>query len=469
MREHRISPAAHRPGPSHRIGPLHLTDHRFEVPLTHGWGYGHDDACTGTSLDQERIEIFAREATSTQGHRPADQRPWLLYLQGGPGMASPRPGDPSGWLAEMAQHYRVLLLDQRGTGRSTPLSARSITARGDAAAQTAYLEHFRADSIVADAEAIRQVLTAGEPEKRWATLGQSFGGFCTLTYLSFAPAGLLHSWITAGLAPIAASPEQVYQATHARVAARNREFYGWYPEDVTRAGAVVDLLERSPQHLGTGERLTPERLQAAGHALGGKLREHQLHYLLESAFAEGADRLSEEFLTTLGRQISCAGHPLYALMHESIYCDGPGRASRWAAHRVSQELPEFDVHASPLLFIGEMIHPWHFQQDPALTPLADAAEALAVKEDWGRLYDLETLAANEVPVAASAFEPDIFVDYGWAMDTASRVGCLEVFESPKHHHDGLRQDGRRILHELGQRLMKQGAFQTNPVQAPGRD
>lgn len=466
MSQHRVQPAEHRAGATHRVGPLRLTDHHFEVPLTHGWGYGHDDARTGTPLDEERIRLFAREVSSEEGALPADQRPWLLYLQGGPGMASPRPGDASGWLAEMSQHYRVLLLDQRGTGGSTPLSARALTERGTPEEQAAYLEHFRADSIVADAEAIRQNITRGEDDPRWATLGQSFGGFCTLTYLSFAPEGLRHSWITAGLAPIAATPEQVYQATHAKVAARTREFYGWYPEDAGRARDVVRLLQAAPQHLPTGERLTPHRLQAAGHLLGGKLREHQLHYLLESAFAEGPERLSEQFLTTLGSQVSFAGQPLYALLHESIYCDGPGVASAWAAERVRAQLPEFDAAADPLLFIGEMIHPWHFQEDPALRPLAETAQLLAEKKDWGRLYDLEALAANEVPVAASAYEPDIFVDHGWALDTASRVGRLKVWESETHHHDGLRQDGQRILAGLGGLLKELGAFESSPIAAP---
>ena len=53
--------------------------------------------------------------------------------------------------------------------------------------QAAYLAHFRADSIVRDCEAIRARARRRPP---WTVLGQSFGGFTTLTYLSFAPEGL---------------------------------------------------------------------------------------------------------------------------------------------------------------------------------------------------------------------------------------------------------------------------------------
>lgn len=77
----------------------------------------------------------------------------------------------------------MLLLDQRGTGRSTPLTGRSVAGMPDAAL-AAYLRLFRADSIVADAEILRARIAGGA---RWDTLGQSYGGFITLTYLSVAP------------------------------------------------------------------------------------------------------------------------------------------------------------------------------------------------------------------------------------------------------------------------------------------
>lgn len=49
----------------------------------------------------------------------------------------------------------MLLLDQRGTGRSTPANRQTLPLRGGPAEQADYLTHFRADSIVRDCEAIR--------------------------------------------------------------------------------------------------------------------------------------------------------------------------------------------------------------------------------------------------------------------------------------------------------------------------
>ena len=112
-----------------------------------------------------------------------------MYLQGGPGFESPRPtGNPRGpaWLDRALEDFRVLLLDQRGTGRSTPVT-------GDERAE--YLTHFRADNIVRDCELIRAALDSPP----WSVLGQSYGGITTLTYLSFAPEGLREAFITGGV------------------------------------------------------------------------------------------------------------------------------------------------------------------------------------------------------------------------------------------------------------------------------
>src|SRR5688500_10386982 len=75
------------------------------------------------------------------------------------------------------QDYRVLLLDQRGTGRSTVANRQTLPA--DPAEAARRLRHFRADSIVRDAELLRRALAGDRP---WSVLGQSFGGFCAVTY-----------------------------------------------------------------------------------------------------------------------------------------------------------------------------------------------------------------------------------------------------------------------------------------------
>ena len=109
-----------------------LTDHVFTVPLDHGNPAG------------PQIEVFAREVAAAA--KAGARQPWLVFLQGGPGAASPRPVGRESWLDRALEDYRVLLLDQRGTGRSTPATRQTLAGLGSARAQADYLANFRADS-----------------------------------------------------------------------------------------------------------------------------------------------------------------------------------------------------------------------------------------------------------------------------------------------------------------------------------
>jgi proline iminopeptidase len=53
------------------------------------------------------------------------------------------------------------------------------------------------------------------------------------------------------------------------------------------------------------------------------------------------------------------------------------------------------------------------------------------------LYDLERLAANDVPVAAAVYYDDMYVDSGLQLDTANRVGNLQAWVTNEYEHDGL--------------------------------
>jgi pimeloyl-ACP methyl ester carboxylesterase len=138
-------------------------------------------------------------------HASRKDLPALLFLQGGPGFPAGRPvSAQGGWLSRALETHRVFLLDQRGTGRSTPLTHESLAQQGSPADQAAHIALHRADNIVRDCEAIRLRLAQGGAlgeDGKWTLLGQSFGGFCALSYLSMAPEGLRAAIFTGGLAP----------------------------------------------------------------------------------------------------------------------------------------------------------------------------------------------------------------------------------------------------------------------------
>lgn len=406
-------------------------EHYVEVPL--------DYAAPGG----ENITVFAREVVSTD-HADPSALPWLLFLQGGPGGKAPRPGSLTGWMAEAAKTFRILLLDQRGTGLSQPANRQTLPLRGDAAAQAAYLTHFRADSIVRDAESIREALGI----EKWSTLGQSYGGFCTLTYLSLAPQSLERCLVTGGLAALDADAATVYRATYARMATRNAEYFAWYPQDRDTLARIVAHLRRTEEHLPNGRVLTVPMVQLLGQFLGGNTRVHLLHHVFEGAWVHtpGGDRLSDTFLAAIQEQADRSTNPLYALLHESIYAQGA--ATAWAAERVLEEFPEFSPAAEVPLLTGEMVYRWYFESDPVLRPLEETARILAEHEGWEPLYDPQALGRNTVPVAAAVYTDDVYVDRDLSLQTAGAVAGLQVWETADFHHDGINDEGAAIFTRL---------------------
>jgi pimeloyl-ACP methyl ester carboxylesterase len=412
-----------------------ITERLFSVPLDHSRPGG------------ERIEVFAREVAAA-GSRGGGL-PWLLFLQGGPGIAAHRMTGRASWLDRALRDYRVLLLDQRGTGRSTPVSAAALARRGlaSAAAAADYLACFRADSIAADAELIRRKLCGDQP---WSVLGQSFGGFCAVTYLSFAPQGVAEALVTGGLPGLAATAEDVYRHTYPVVAAKVAAHYDRYPMDVERARQVARALARGDARLPDGQQLTVEGLQALGHGLGAGDGSHELHYLLEDAL-DGDGEPTQGFLRAAWERLSFWGRPLYAVLHEACYAQR--EATRWAAQRVRAEFPAFDAAAAlegdaPLMFTGEMVYPWMVARDPSLAPLRGAADALAERDGWPPLYDPARLAACEVPAAAAVYHDDMYVPRALSLQTAAAIGGLRPWVTNQWEHDGLRASGGAVLDRL---------------------
>jgi pimeloyl-ACP methyl ester carboxylesterase len=403
----------------YRHSGLVFTEHTLTVPLD------HRDPAGG------QIEVFAREVSATD--QDTKDLPYLLYLEGGPGRRAPR--QLPAWLGRAVQRYRVVLMDQRGTGRSTPATRQTLAGHSGPAA---YLRNFRSDSIVADAEMLRERLAGNRP---WSVLGQSYGGFCAVTYLSRAPEGLTEVMIAGGLPSLTGSPEEVYRAAYPRVLAQNERYFDRYPGDQRIADRIVQILDEDKVLLPGGDRLTPRRFQMLGIGLGSRTGFDGLHNLLEEAFVEvaGDRQLSEVFLRRVDALLSFAEHPLYALLHEPIYCQGT--ASAWAAHRTRAEFPQFDLNAGrPTRFTGEMIFPWLFEEDPALAPLAGCAEQLAAHDAWPSLYDPERLAGNAVPVSAAIYFDDMYVDREASLATAAAIRGTRPWITNEFGHDGLGHD-----------------------------
>jgi pimeloyl-ACP methyl ester carboxylesterase len=398
---------------TYRVPGAVFTEREHTVPLDH-------DAPNGST-----ITVFTREVAAPDG----TDRPYLVFLQGGPGFEATRPtSPPSGWQKRAILDYRLLLLDQRGTGRSTPVGSQIP---GDSPeAQAAYLAKFRADSIVRDAEWIRKELGVD----RWSVLGQSFGGFTSMTYLSIASEGLSEAFLTGGLSPIGRPVDDIYGATYRRLATANRRYFSRYPDDRARVREILRRLEDEEILLPSGDRLMSRRFRQLGLWLGDSAGFELLHHVVELPFGSPAFLHDAEAGVRFGR------NPIYATLHESSYADGV--PTRWSAERLLPSEIEDEG-----LFTAEHVFRWMWDDYGALRPQLAAAELLA-EHPWPTLYDAEQLRRNEVPVAATIYVNDLYVERDFAEETAATIRGLRTWETDEFEHNGLRADGERVLGRL---------------------
>ncbi|RUP50190.1 Alpha/Beta hydrolase protein [Jimgerdemannia flammicorona] len=384
---------------------------------------------TRTSTDHvnsptgKTILVFARHLVPIDKLGDVKKMPFLLYLQGGPGFECRFPSSAHGGWIKIAfdKGFQVLLLDQRGTGMSTPVSAGTLSYMfGENDQKKAdYLKLFRADSIVRDCEVIREKVTEGRKESEGETkitlLGLSFGGFCVTTYLSLFPNSIKQALITGGIPPPVSHPDSVYRALYPRILQRNRVYYAKYPQDVARVRLILSHLHSHPTALPNGGLLTIRRFLQLGIQFGFVGGHDTVHQVVLHACRDVVSfgKLQYKTLDEVQGLQSWDTNVIYAILHEQVYSQKSGGPTNWSAERVRGEEPwreDFEYRweeieknvtrkESPVNFTGECIYPWMFDDYAELRPLKAVAELLAQYDGWTPLYDIAQLRRNTVPVA----------------------------------------------------------------------
>ena len=408
-----------------------ITDYKFSVPLDY------------SNKDGEKISIFAREIFRKENKNKSI--PYLIFFQGGPGYESPRPLADSGWIKRASEDYKVLLLDQRGTGLSTPIIGDALPNMSDAELAN-YLTFFRADNIVRDAEMIRDQLIG---KNKWSLLGQSFGGFCAMHYLSFYSDSLDKVFITGGIPPLSAHPDDIYRSTYKRVIEKNKLFYKTFPNAHTNVNKIANYLGDNEVFLPNGDKLLVERFQQLGLNLGFSDGMATLNFLFERAFID--NKLSYPFLKNMLSLQTFDTNPIFTVLHEACYAQG--FSTNWSAQRILSEYPEFSINKKEkLFFTGEMLFPWMLDYYKMLNPFKRAANILADKSDWSILYDENNLRKNNVPIAAAVYTNDMYVDREYSMDLAKIIPNISVWETEIFEHNALRSNGKKVLDSLFKRI-----------------
>lgn len=90
---------------TYRIPGAVLTEREHSVPLVHG------------DPQRGRLSVFTREVAAPDGL----SRPYLVYLQGGPGFEATRPtSPPSGWLARALPTFVCCCWTSAALGAQAP-------------------------------------------------------------------------------------------------------------------------------------------------------------------------------------------------------------------------------------------------------------------------------------------------------------------------------------------------------------
>ncbi|KAI5778551.1 Alpha/Beta hydrolase protein, partial [Geopyxis carbonaria] len=443
-------------------GGLYLIDRWFNVPLDY-----KRPKCL-------KIQVFCRTAVGNKADDGGAAGRKLPYISkcadteraaGGPGFECGPPKSHPLTQFLIGKDFQVLYLDQRGTGLSSAIDhgimKQMLTGVED---HVEYLKNFRADNIVRDCEAIRQTLLAEKEnpdERKWSVIGQSFGGFCAVTYLSLYPQGLKEVFTTGGMPPLVNDPDAVYTRTYRRLAARNEVYYEKYPQDVGAVKFIIWCLENHRADLPSGGVLDADRFLSLGMAFGGHGGIDTVHQIVQRAADELSrfDRMTRKGLMNIEAQQSFDGNPLYALLHEACYCQGA--ASKWSAERMldsadarfNQRIttrPDDPIYLTgdPIFFTGEMVYPSFMKSFAALRPFQQVAQRLAECTDWPQLYDVEQLRKNEVPVYAANYIEDMYVDFELASETIRTIRGAKVFETNVLMHNAVRAKTEVVMAEL---------------------
>ncbi|KAJ7605959.1 alpha/beta-hydrolase [Mycena polygramma] len=441
-------------------GSIEVVERFFDLPLDY------------SKPDGQKIRLFARNLVPTAKAKTVEDQEKLPYWHGipismyrsrshtttgGPGFECDLEGSLQIGSALHEQGYQTLWLDPRGTGLSTPFSAELVDGRSDTEVFE-YLKHFRADNIVRDCEAIREILIgakADPDDRKWTILGQSFGGFCALTYLSFFSHGLKEVFLTAGLTPLVDHPDAVFERLMTQVTQRNRVYYEKYPRDIQRVRKILQHLDSNKVLLPNGGHLSPGRWLQLGIDFGmhgGIDRVHQL-VLRAANDLELFNKLSYRLLHKVQAKQECDSNPFYAILHEVIYCQG--RAANWACSRILNKYPKFlwdemkgQPDETPVYFTGEMVFPEMLDEYSNLKSLKRVANMIAQYDGWPPLYDSAQLARNSVKVTSATYFDDMYVDFTWAQDTAAAIGNIEQYISNQHMHSAIRKDPGTVLSAL---------------------
>ena len=115
-----------------------------------------------------------------------------------------------------------------------------------------------------------------------------------------------------------------------------------------------------------------------------------------------------------------------------------------------------DANPDPVMFYGEMVYPFMFDDYEELKPLKEVAEDLAKRKDWSALYGTGECKPR-TNAAAAIYLDDMYVDRNLSftcLDDGNKLDFVKPFITNEYQHSGLRDAGGLIFGKL-QELAKE--------------
>ncbi|KAF3911507.1 hypothetical protein ABW20_dc0107482 [Dactylellina cionopaga] len=140
-----------------------------------------------------------------------------------------------------------------------------------------------------------------------------------------------------------------------------------------------------------------------------------------------------------------------------------GNSSKWSASREPRQQSDPRLHTyeayressagktgldAALFFTGEMVFPSMLDDYAVLRQVKDVANILSERKWEGRLYDLDTLAKNKVPVYAATYMQDMYVDFELTRKFAETTGNFHEFVTNVMQHNAISARTREVVENL---------------------
>jgi len=168
--------------------------------------------------------------------------------------------------------------------------------------------------------------------------------------------------VAGGVPGLTATADEVYARTYPRLASKTAEYYRRYPDDIAAVRRIADHLDANDVRLPDGDRLTTRRLRVLGNAFGMSDGYERVHWIIEEAFPDASPARSWPTVSGIRSWPRPGSSTPRCSRCRSSPTAGATARPRGPPTGHSPRIRTSPRDADPLLFTGEMMYSWMFDE-----------------------------------------------------------------------------------------------------------